>query len=447
MAAKNVTEAGMCRHAVRSMALLVLVTALVLVVGSPTMVPYVVLGPTGLPPLVDLGPGETYKGYEGGLYPGGSNVRPADHDAAGRKIAQSIVPLDANGNYDPNGKIVFLPVGISLTNGAWDGYNYTLVNNPLPSPSYTNSSFKVRAEADPAMNPKVALPMISLSADGRNDTRNPDGYYYTEQKAELAAQGLSPQQVQVAWLYPFALTAADSGVPPTPSTFPENAQHDQPLWRASVQALKVVYPNLKIVYMGTKHHPYEDVVAGDPWAHDSAWAVKWVIEEQIKGDPALNYDPAKGAVMAPWIAWGPYFWADDGIPRKYDAFLWTFDDIMQLTDQFGNPIPPPGDYTHPSDKGIYKQATLLLNFVKSDPTSRPWFLKPGAINPLRLGRHVSARVRNQCGINAAVRSVPSLAGASPVDLNQEEDRAMAAHIKQRRSTWYLVDGTIRKSLN
>jgi len=34
------------------------------------------------------------------------------------------------------------------------------------------------------------------------------------------------------------------------------------------------------------------------------------------------------------------------------------------------------------------------------------------------------RVRNQCGINAAVRPVPSLAGASPIDLNQEEDRAM-----------------------
>ena len=61
-----------------------------------------------LPPLVDLGPGQTYQGYEGGLYPGGSNVRPGAHDAAGRKIAQSIVPLDANGDPDHvNGKIVY----------------------------------------------------------------------------------------------------------------------------------------------------------------------------------------------------------------------------------------------------------------------------------------------------------------------------------------------------
>ena len=48
-----------------------------------------------LPPLVDLGPGQTYHGEEGGLHPGGSNVRFAAHDAAGRKIARDIVHLDA----------------------------------------------------------------------------------------------------------------------------------------------------------------------------------------------------------------------------------------------------------------------------------------------------------------------------------------------------------------
>ena len=73
-----------------------------------------------LPPLVDLGPGQTYKGKEGGLYPGGSNDRPAAHDAAGRKIARDIVPLDADGNPDPvNGKIVFIPVSVSNAYGAW----------------------------------------------------------------------------------------------------------------------------------------------------------------------------------------------------------------------------------------------------------------------------------------------------------------------------------------
>lgn len=73
---------------------------------------YAAVAPDGqsngmLPPLVDLGLGQTYNGQEGGLYPGGSNARPAAHDAAGRKIARGIVPLDVEGNPDPvNGKIV-----------------------------------------------------------------------------------------------------------------------------------------------------------------------------------------------------------------------------------------------------------------------------------------------------------------------------------------------------
>jgi hypothetical protein len=53
-----------------------------------------------LPPLVDFGPEQGYHGQEGGLYPGGSNVRPAAHDAAGQKIARAIVPLAADGSPD-----------------------------------------------------------------------------------------------------------------------------------------------------------------------------------------------------------------------------------------------------------------------------------------------------------------------------------------------------------
>ncbi|MGH3748867.1 MAG: hypothetical protein ACRDT8_15880, partial [Micromonosporaceae bacterium] len=41
---------------------------------------------TGRVPLVDLGAG-SYQGEQGGLYPGGVNVRPAAHDTAGRSIA------------------------------------------------------------------------------------------------------------------------------------------------------------------------------------------------------------------------------------------------------------------------------------------------------------------------------------------------------------------------
>ncbi len=101
-----------------------------------------------LPPLVDLGPRQTYKGQQGGLYPGGSNVRPAAHDAAGQKIARGIVPLAADGNPDPvNGKVVIMPVSVSNGYGAWH----------LGDAGDTSTTFMTRANANPAKNPKLFI--------------------------------------------------------------------------------------------------------------------------------------------------------------------------------------------------------------------------------------------------------------------------------------------------
>src|SRR5689334_17929310 len=49
----------------------------------------------GLIPLTDLGAG-TYKGEQGGLYPGGRNAMPAAHLKAGLDLANKIVPLDVD---------------------------------------------------------------------------------------------------------------------------------------------------------------------------------------------------------------------------------------------------------------------------------------------------------------------------------------------------------------
>src|SRR5262249_44137727 len=67
---------------------------------------------TGLVPLNDLGAG-FYQGMQGGLYPGGSNLRPAAHNAAGIAIANAIGPLDTLGNPDAAGKVVFVSIGFS----------------------------------------------------------------------------------------------------------------------------------------------------------------------------------------------------------------------------------------------------------------------------------------------------------------------------------------------
>jgi hypothetical protein len=64
---------------------------------------------------------------------------------------------------------------------------------------------------------------------------------------------------------------------------------------------------------------------------------------------------------APWLAWGPYLWADGRKPRS-DGLIWECTDFIS-------------DGTHPSDAGRTKVAQLLLSFFKTDSTATIWFLK------------------------------------------------------------------------
>lgn len=337
-----------------------------------------------LTPLVDLGPGQTYRGQEGGLYPGGGNVRPAAHDAAGRKIARGIVPLAADGRPDPvNGKIVIMPVCVSNGYGAWH----------LGDAGDTSTTFMARANANPNRNPKLFLAYgFEYQLPGGNGGAGdpgPNSNYYRTLDHALGQQGITPQQVQIVWLsMPVAGRSWGSNLPPEARTFPADAQESRLAWKEIVHAIHIRFPNVKIVYCSTKGAMYVSArespewLGGpiEPWNHDSAWGVKWVIEDQIKGVPDLNYDPARGAVKAPWLCWGPYFWSyPDGTPRRYDKLVWTAADVGP-------------DRLHPSLSGLTKYANLLLKQMTSDPTATPWFLKPGAPpnQPPRIVRGASA---------------------------------------------------------
>jgi hypothetical protein len=104
-------------------------------------------------------------------------------------------------------------------------------------------------------------------------------------------------------------------------------------------------------------------LSNEPWSYEAGFAVKNAIQDQINGNTNLNYIAANGPVVAPWMSWGPYYWAN-GMNSRSDGLVWTCQDLE-------------ADGTHPSDPvGRIKVSTQLFNFLKSDDTASIWFLKP-----------------------------------------------------------------------
>lgn len=291
----------------------------------------------GFKPLTEMAATDRYKGEDGGLYGGGNNEPPSALQAAAKKEAEKIVPLDAAGKPAKDGKIGL--VSISMSNATQE-----------------YSMFKQIADRDP--NKSLQLAVVDLAQGGQTMARWADPKAPPWQVADerLEDAHLSPNQVQVAWI-----KLANAG--PTG----ELTEHGKKLQRDTVAVLhnaKARFPNLRIAYLSSRIYAgwANTKLNPEPYAYEGAFPVRWLIQDQIKGDPELNYDPSHGSVNSPLLLWGPYLWGDGLTPRKSDGLVWKREDLA-------------GDGTHPSQSGRQKVAELLLKFFKSDPYSSPWFVK------------------------------------------------------------------------
>ena len=293
---------------------------------------------TPLVPLNDLGTG-TYLGFQGGLYPNGSNVRPAAHDAAGVALADSIQPLDVNGNPDPNGIYAFMSFGVSDTQQEF-------------------IEFMTLANADPAKNAKLKLVNGALFGATAKQWANLSSSYWSDLFNNiLPPAGVNPNQVVATWVQD--LDAGPSG------TYPTDMAPTQSDLETMARNLHTKFPNLKIAYYSARiYGGYGNGVNTydpEPFAYENSFAVKGVVQDQLNGVNNLNYDPNLGPVTAPWIAWGPYYWANGLTPRS-DGLTWSCQELKV-------------DGLHPEDPlGRQPVATYLLNFMKTDTTATPWFL-------------------------------------------------------------------------
>ncbi len=292
-----------------------------------------------LVPLNDLGTNSYLGVAEGGLYADGSNEDDPMHDAYGEYTGSAIVPLDANGNYDPDGKYVFISVGLSVSQQPFEEF-VSLVNT------------------DPSKNPSlVVVDAATGGATAALLSSATDNFWNVMIYDYLPNAGVTANQVVAAWV--LDVDGGPSG------TFPQDMLNLQSQLQSIAQNLLVKFPHLKLAYYSSMNYTgYSDGAANlnpEPYAYESGFAVKNVIQDQISGDPNMNFDPLNGPVVAPWVAWGPYYWANGMIPRG-DQLTWSCQDLYV-------------DGTHPSDPaGRIKVSTQLLNFLKTDDTASKWFL-------------------------------------------------------------------------
>jgi hypothetical protein len=220
------------------------------------------------------------------------------------------------------------------------------------------SMFVTQANRDPEKSPAVVLvDGAQGSQTGRRwaDATTP---LWQEVDRRLQAAAVTPKQVQVVWV-----KLAEAG-PAALGAFPKHAQVLQQNLTKVVGHLKEKFPNLRMAYLSSRIYAgYASTSLNpEPYAYESAFAVRWLIQDQIAGKPELNFDTTRGPVKAPLLLWGPYLWADGKTARKSDGLTYQPEDFVR-------------DGTHPSPSGRQKVAAQLLKFFKTDTTAKGWFVK------------------------------------------------------------------------
>lgn len=287
--------------------------------------------PSRLIPLTDMAAGDQYEGEDGGLYGGGSNQPPETQRKTAETALAQVKPLNAEGKPAGDGRIVF--VSISMSNATMEF-----------------STFKRIADQAPQKSDKLTIVDCAQGGQAMAEWVDPKGRPWQEAMQRIMGAEVTPAQVQVAWIK--LANKAPSG---------SKKNHLDKLEADTVQVLqnaKAFFPNLRIAYLGSR------IWAGnakgglnpEPYAYESAFAVRHLIQQQIQGASKL------AAEKSPVLLWGPYLWAEGEKGRRFDDLKWEPGDFS-------------GDGVHPSQSGREKVARLLLDFFSADPLAKSWFAK------------------------------------------------------------------------
>lgn len=263
--------------------------------------------------------------YPRGLYPAGRNEMPAAHRQAGQRIAGTIVPLNALGRPDPNGQIVVAVAGHSNTRRYFNGFSQHVAEqiaagrvNPRVVISNSAVSSKLCQDwlRDPAMDRSAEVQVLLLLTTYHSTNRS-------------ATQQRQPEVMSMP--------------------FEQKMRKMKDDLRSILEVMTRQCPNLKIAYVGSD--TWRGYSRMEPQVYEEAFAVKWLIEDQLRGDAELAFEGAKRKV--PWLAWGGYIW-EASPPRE--RFV--------------------GDGVHPSAQGEAFVTERWFEALSADAAARGWFLSP-----------------------------------------------------------------------
>jgi hypothetical protein len=185
----------------------------------------------------------------------------------------------------------------------------------------------------------------------------------------LPDQNVTAKQVVAVWLN-------DPHSQPK-GTYPADMAQQESDVISALQNMQIYFPNLKLAYIESMHYAgyatNNPIILPEPYAYETGFAMQTVIADQINGQTNLNYNPNNGPVVAPWLSWGTYDWANgmtpnnptgsDGTTLPSGGLEWSCSDVGP-------------DGVHASTVGKYKDAALITSFFKTDETATPWYLAP-----------------------------------------------------------------------
>jgi hypothetical protein len=313
-------------------------------------------------PLTDFQPGQLYLGAFAGTLYENSNVVPADHASDGLNFAGQVQPLDAQGHPSSKGKIVVIGIGMS---------NWTIEWCSLNRSNCTPQSFLVQAAQNSQVNHST-LVLVNCAKGGESADRWVDNSFgnYTQCTQAIQKAGVTDLQVQVI-LYKNALEFPTQSLTSTTKCSATSVvdacayEHDV---GSTARFVRTVFPNVKQMFLHSRiygGYASPGTLNPEPFAYEYGFSTKWLIEAQINQIRTGQIDPTAGDLrytVAPWLAWGPYFWTA-GPAKRSDGVSWLPDEYIQ-------------DLTHPGDPGVLEISNELIQFYLNSQFS-PWFVAGG----------------------------------------------------------------------